>query len=100
MTITYSERFTADLRRHILCVLAAAKVEVNIPILRASIEEATPHRPAATALRQELGWLAERDLVALRTIGASMAAATITERGEDLALGRERLFGVAPPETD
>ena len=96
--MTYSERHTADLRRAILCVLTAAKVEVNVAILRASIEEATPHRPAATALRQELVWLSERNLVALRAIGASVAAATITERGEDVALGRERLTGVATPE--
>ena len=39
-------------------------------------------------------------LAALRAVGASVAAATITERGEDVALGRERLAGVAPPETD
>lgn len=94
---TFSERYVADLRLAILQVLTAAGVETNVPILRASVEETTPHRPAASALRQELVWLAERGLATNRAIGASIAAATITERGEDVALGRERLTGVAAP---
>ena len=99
MNPTYSERFEANLRLHVLAVLAAAGTEVNVPILRASIEQATPHRPGALQLRQELVWLSERALVTLRRIGASIAAATITERGEDVALGREHLAGVDRPDT-
>ncbi len=98
--MTYSERHVADLRLTTLQVLAAAGVETPVPILRAAVEEASPHRPGAGRLRQELSWLAERGLVALRAVGASVAAATIAERGEDVALGRERLAGVAPPGTD
>ena len=98
MTQTYSERHEANLRLHVLAVLTAAKTEVNVPILRASIEQTTPHRPAALQLRQELVWLSERALVTLRSIGASIVAATITERGEDVALGRERLAGVDRPD--
>ena len=97
--MTYSERYTADLRLAILQMLVAAGLETNVPILRASVEEATPHRPAASQLRQELAWLDERGLVTRRAIGASVAAATITERGEDVALGRERIAGVAVPES-
>ena len=95
----FSERHAADLRLAVLQVLAAAGLETNVPILRAAVEEAT-HRPAASLLRQELAWLDERGLVTRRAIGASVAAATITERGEDVALGRERIAGVAVPETD
>ena len=96
----YSAVFEADLRLAILQVLTAAETEVNVPILRASIEAATPHRPAAEKLRQEITWLAERGLVAKRAIGASIAAATVTERGEDVARGREGLTGVAAPGLD
>ena len=95
----FSERHVADLRLAVLQVLAAAGLETNVPILRASVEEATMHRPAASLVRQELAWLDERGLVTRRAIGASVAAATITERGEDVALGRERIAGVAAPET-
>ncbi len=97
---TYSERNVAHLRLSMLRVLAAAGIETSVPVLRAAVEEATPHRPSAALLRQELAWLDERGLLTRRAIGASVAAATIAERGEDVALGRERLAGVAPPGTD
>ena len=95
----YSERFAADLRRTVLAVLAAAMAETNLPILRAAVAESSPHDPSMAQLRAEIVWLADKGLVHMRRIGAAIEGCTITERGDDVAAGRERVMGVAPPET-
>ena len=96
--MTFSERFTADLRRTILEILSAAMAETNLTILRAAVTEASSHDPSASQVRAEIVWLSERGLLHMRHIGASIEGCTITERGEDVAKGREHLSGVAPPE--
>ncbi len=97
---SYSEHYTADLRLAVLQVLTAAKYETNVSILKASLAEASQHRPSGDQLRQEITWLDERGLVTRRAIGATVEAATITERGEDVALGRSKVLGVKPPSPD
>ena len=99
---TYSEIHTADLRLMILRVLAAATYETNVGILKASIVSASTkiHQPSGEQLRAELLWLAERGLVTTRSIGNAVEAATVTERGADVANGRQRLPGVAWPTDD
>ena len=94
----FSSYYVADLRLAILQLLAASKCETNVSILKASIAEATPHQPAGDQVRQELIWLDERGLVVKRAIGATVSAATITERGEDVAYGRDTVTGIASPE--
>lgn len=69
-------------------------------ILKASIAAASggAHQPSGELLRAELRWLAERGLVTVRSIGGALDAAAITERGADVAAGRQRLTGVAWPD--
>ena len=94
----YSELHTADLRLAVLQVLSAAGDEMNVASLKAALMAATPHRPGTMQLRNELAWLAARNLVVLRAIGATIGAATIAEAGEDVALGAQDQPGVAQPD--
>ena len=96
---TYSEIHTADLRLLILQVLSVGGADTSAGVVKAAVVSASEsvHQPSGELLRSELLWLAERGLVTARTIGGSVEAATITERGADVAAGRLRLSGVAWP---
>lgn len=52
------------------------------------------HSPSQDKLRTELHWLQEQDLVTLDDIGGVLVI-RLTKRGEDVALGRARVPGVA-----
>ena len=96
----YAELYVADLRLAILQLLMHAGFETNISIIKAGLAEATQHRPGGEQVRAEISWLAERGLVYRRAIGATVEAATITERGEDVACGRAQVPGVHRPLPD
>lgn len=100
MTQKFSSIYLADLRLTMLQILAASECEVNVSILKHSIIEVTRHRPSGDEVRAEIAWLAERGLVHKRAIGATIEAATITERGEDAATGRAQIHGVLPPDSE
>lgn len=97
---SYSDLYTADLRGSILLMLEAADVETSLAVLRASLRRATPHDPAMDRLRTEISWLAQRGLVDQRRIDGVIEGVHVTERGRDVARGRTRVAGVAPPESD
>jgi len=55
------------------------------------------HGVSHDALRTDLAWLAEQDLLKLDTIGTDIQVATITLRGEDVATGTARVPGIKHP---
>lgn len=73
----------------------AAGYEMNEAMLRLALD-AVGKAVSHDKLRTELGWLTEQGLVTQRTNGTLVIAA-ITPRGEDAALGRARVTGVARP---
>lgn len=93
---SYSRKYTADRRAAILEVLAAARAPANVAMLRTALEEVTLHRVGMDRVRADVRWLAERGLVVEEAEGMAISEVTITERGEDVAHGREQVFGVAP----
>lgn len=87
---------TEHLRLAVLQALQqVAGYETNETLLRRALE-AAGHGVSHDKLRTELDWLTEQGLVTQRTNGTLVIAA-ITPRGEDAALGRARITGVARP---
>ena len=59
------------------------------------------HRISESQLRADLAWLAELELIRLRTIeGADMQLATLTRYGQDVAEGRTTVPGVKRPDAE
>lgn len=54
------------------------------------------HTVSSDRLRTHLAWLAEQGLVTIEDV-AGLQVAKLTRRGEDAALGRARVPGVARP---
>lgn len=67
----------------------------NETVLQAALS-ALGHGISGDRLRTELAWLSEQGLVAVEAV-AGMQVAKLTRRGEDVALGRSRVPGVARP---
>ena len=95
---TYSDLYTADLRRVVLDILDAAQGEVTVAILKSSVATVSHHSPGGDKLRMELDWLYQRGALTLRRIDGVIDAVVITERGADLANDRAGLLGVAARE--
>lgn len=93
--MSYERYIAEDQRRIILATLEGDPAySHNEQILRASLEH-WGHTVSRDALRTELNWLAEQGLVTLA--GETVWTARLTARGEDTALGRTRVPGVARP---
>lgn len=59
------------------------------------------HSISSDLVRTRLAWLEEQDLVRIdRESAAPVWVVTLTSRGEDAALGRARIEGVARPRPD
>lgn len=54
------------------------------------------HGVSSDRLRTELAWLAEQGLITIEHVG-NLQVVKLTNRGEDVALGRTRVPGVARP---
>lgn len=50
------------------------------------------------ALAMQLAWLQEQRLIAIRTLMGTMQVASLTSRGQDVALGRAVVPGVRRPD--
>ena len=95
---TFSDRYVADLRGSILLVLCAAGCECSLAMLRASLAHAGPHNPGMDQLRMEIAWLEQRNLVRQRRIDGVVEGVIATERGDDVAHGRQAVAGVSVPD--
>lgn len=94
--MSYAEHIAADIRLVLLQALEEdSDYSHNEGVLRAALG-AVGHAVSHDRLRTELAWLAEQGLITLTDAGG-LAIARLTARGEDVALGRTRVPGVARP---
>lgn len=91
----FKQLVNEDIRLTILQVLEGdVDYAHNARIIQAALSQ-LGHNVSTDKLAAELDWLAEQNLV---TINAEpVLVAKLTNRGEDVALGRARITGVARP---
>lgn len=95
--MSYEEIVAADRRLLILRALAAAEGYTLGERLVASFLRSMGHAASRAAVTADLDWLANEGLAQLqRTEG--LTAARLTDRGLDVAEGRERHPGIRRPE--
>lgn len=94
--MSLSEIVTEHQRLVLLQVLEEdADYAQNETVLQTALS-AVGHGISGDRLRTELAWLAEQGLVTIESV-AGLQVAKLTNRGEDVALGRTRVPGVARP---
>ena len=96
MSTSFAQKLNENLRLIVLQLLSQTEgYDLNIHILRAGVGD-FGHKPSLDKLTSELHWLAEQNLLNVRTVGQT-AVARLTERGKDVAEGRARVPGVERP---
>lgn len=90
----YLNYLSEHIRRQTLEILEQDATYAHNEAVLHSALAAVGHRVSRDRLRGELDWLAEQGLITLETAG-SVRIASLTARGEDVALGRVRVSGVA-----
>lgn len=94
--MSYRDLVTADIRLAVLQVLEEDPgYSHNERILKAALGR-IGHQVSGDRLRTELRWHEEQGLVAIEDVGG-LYVVKLTHRGEDVALGRARVDGVARP---
>ena len=94
--MSYPQLVTEDRRLSILLLLDAAPGGVgNEALLHAALAD-FGHTPSTDQIRVDLAWLAEQGLATTRDTHG-LVVATITTRGQDVALGRAVVPGVKKP---
>lgn len=92
----YAELVAADRRLAILRLLAEMDgYSLNTSLLQAALDR-IGHRTTRARLREDLAWLAGRDLVEMDDLG-EITVAVLRERGIEVAQGRETCPGVKRP---
>lgn len=94
--MSYEDVIAADQRLSILRALEQDPDYSHNEHVLGRVLEAVGHVVSSDRLRTHLAWLAEQDLVQVEDV-AGMQVAKLTRRGEDVALGRSRVPGVARP---
>lgn len=94
--MSYEDVIAADQRLSILRALEQDPDYSHNEHVLGRVLEAVGHAVSSDRLRTHLAWLAEQDLVQVEDV-AGMQVAKLTRRGEDVALGRSRVPGVARP---
>lgn len=94
--MSYEQMITEDARLAILQVLEQdPDYSHNDRVIQRALQ-AIGHGLSTDRVRTELHWLSEQGLATLQATG-DMLIAKLTTRGEDAALGRARVPGVARP---
>lgn len=98
MNLTFAEYETQRARLAILNVLQQdPDYEINEAVLQAALAT-VGHALSTDALRTQCAWLAEQQLVLTRHLSdADVLVVRLTRRGEDVALARAHVPGVARP---
>lgn len=92
--MSYAQIVTEDIRRKLLEVLEQdPDFSHNEGILQHALAM-VGHHISGDRLRSELAWLAEQGLVSVKNV-AGVQVAKLTNRGEDVALKRTTVPGVA-----
>lgn len=94
--MSYEDVIAADQRLAILQALEQDPDYSHNEHVLSRVLAAVGHGVSSDLLRTHLAWLAEQGLVAVEAV-AGMQVAKLTRRGEDVALGRSRVPGVARP---
>ena len=95
--MTLEQRIREDRRLRILHILGAVPgYQLNDGVVRDELV-ALGHATSRDQVRTEIDWLAEQGLVTVERLVETVAVATITERGIDVAAGRVRAHGVKRP---
>jgi hypothetical protein len=93
----YAQHHDAHVRLTILRLLAgAAEYSANDSVLVAAVR-GMGLACTRDQLRGHLSWLAEQRMLTLLHPSETLAVATITERGGDVAAGRSSVQGIARP---
>ncbi len=91
----YRRTVDEDLRLTILLLLLeAGNYDLNIYILQSALAD-FGHRPSQDKLQTELSWLTEQGLCDLSD--DAVVVAKLTQRGKDVAEGRQIVPGVKRP---
>lgn len=92
--MSFSDLVAADQRLRILQALEQdAGYSHNEHVLR-SVLSSVGHELSRDAMRGHLAWLAEQGLLKIEHAGSTYVA-RLSARGEDVALGRTRVPGIA-----
>lgn len=92
----YKDLVTADLRLVILMSLQQDSDYSHNEFVLHRMASALGHAVSIDKFRTELHWLAEQELVRINLIG-DVHVLTLTQRGEDVALGRTVAPGIQRP---
>lgn len=92
---TFRTLMDEDQRFFILLSLVQMGYDGNASMLTTALD-AYGHRVSATKMAEHLSWLNICGLVELSEIG-SMTKAVLTQKGQDVAEGRETIAGVRRP---
>jgi Fe2+ or Zn2+ uptake regulation protein len=96
MTMSYRDAVDADRRLVVLKLLeAAGGYRANAHLLQSALE-GFGHSVSLDRVCADLDWLAEQGLLTVEHTG-SVAIATLSQRGLDVAAGRSRVTGVKRP---
>ncbi len=92
----FDELVTQDIRLVILRLLEEDQnFSLNDSLIQGGLE-LIGHGVSRDKVRTEIGWLKEQGLVEIKMVG-SVTVATLTERGQAIALGRASAPGVKRP---
>ncbi|WP_445157393.1 VpaChn25_0724 family phage protein [Halomonas sp. E14] len=94
--MSYERILSEDRRLQILRLLDQSSGYSASAHLLGSALGSLGHSVSQDRLLADLDWLAEQDLVTVEDVG-SVAVATLTVRGGDVAAGRARVRGVKRP---
>ncbi|HHH12945.1 MAG TPA: hypothetical protein ENJ98_01795 [Thiolapillus brandeum] len=94
--MSYRDIVAADLRLVILQALEEDPDYSHNDAVLQRMLDAVGHSVSTDRLRTELAWLAEQGLILINEI-EDLVVSKLTARGEDVALGRTRVPGVARP---
>lgn len=94
--MSYADLVAADMRLAVLQVLEQDPDYAHNEHVLSSVLAQLGHAVSRDKLRTEAHWMAEQGLVTVTDV-AGVAVIKLTARGEDVALGRARVPGVARP---
>lgn len=95
--MSFKQYMTEDRRLVILRLLKdCGGYAANESVIETALE-GMGHIVSRDTVRSDLSWLSEQELTTLETVGTRIFVATLTKRGEDVALGHATHPGVKRP---
>lgn len=93
---SFKEHMAEDRRLCILRLLSESQGRANDSMLQTALDKLGHRRISRSAIRADIQFLAQRGLVSEEWV-ETILVATITERGVDVAEGREEVEGIKKP---